>query len=453
MAYTDLPDLDKFVGYHLEHACRLRTELGESGRRVGALAADAGRRLGAAGFLALKRGDMLATASLLGRATTLLPAEDESRYELMCERSIALSASGDSEAARGVLDDAIAGAERSGSARVELRARIEAAYIRLLTEPGGAARELLTTAEGAIPTLEALGDDRSLARAWLLIGYVRGGIHGNHEAWREAEERALLCYQRTAFPPATCMQQIAAATYWGPTPVSQGIQRCEELLADDAIGYFGRAVVTPYLGGLHAQAGRFTRARELVTEAEHICEELGAPSTAVIHCGTVQADIELLAEDFPAAERTLREQCELLERMHDRSHLAVRAAKLAEAVYRQGRLDEAEDWAIVARANAAGDDQSVQLVLGPVEAKLLARRGELAYARHRAEEVVRLADRTDGLNQIAVARLALAEVLGSAGLASEAQRAAKEAIELFDRKENSVGATLARRLLELEAPT
>ena len=451
-AYAALPELDELVGYHLEQAYRLRTALGESDRRVESLAGDAGRRLGAAGFTTLKRGDMPATVALLGRATALLPAEEERRNELMCELGIAQNASGDGEAARRSFDDAVTGALRSGSRRIELRARMEAAYARLLAEPDGAARELLRTAESAIPILEALGDDRSLARAWLLIGYVRGGIYGDHAAWREAEERALRHYRSSAFPPSTCMQQIAAATYWGPTPVGEGIERCTELLADDAVGYFGRAAVTPYLAGLHAQVGRFVQARELVAEAEHICAELGAPATAVIHCGTVRADIEVLAEDLPAAERTLREQCEFLERMGDRSHLAVRAAKLAETLVGQGKIDEAEHWMGMSSANAARDDRSVQLVLGPVEARVLARRGLLDEARDRAEETVRLADGTDGLNQIAAARLALAEVLRSMDLASETQRAIEEAIELFERKGNAVGASSARALVDLDVP-
>jgi ATP/maltotriose-dependent transcriptional regulator MalT len=208
-------------------------------------------------------------------------------------------------------------------------------------------------------------------------------------------------------------------------------------------------VVLPYLGGLHAQAGRLARARELVEEAETVCTELGATHSSVIHSGTVRADIELLAGDFPAAERTLREQCEFLQQMHDRSHLAVRAAKLAEAMIGQGDLDEAERWMAVSRANAALDDRTVQLIVGPVEAKLLAERGALDQARARAEEIVRLADRTDGLNQIAAARLALAEVQRSAGRMAEALRAVEHAIEIFDRKGNSVGATGARQLLEL----
>ena len=130
----------------------------------------------------------------------------------------------------------------------------------------------------------------------------------------------------------------------------------------------------------------------------------------------------------------------------------MRAAKLAETMYRQGRLDEAERWAVVSRSNAASDDQSAQLILGPVEAKLLAKRGAIAQARLVAEEAVRLADRTDGLNQVAATRLALGEVLRLAERFGEADRAVREAIELFEQKGNSVGASQARDLLELAVP-
>jgi class 3 adenylate cyclase len=446
----DLPELDEFVGYHLEQAYRLRTDLGESDRRAEGLGEDAGRRLGAAGFRALKRGDIPATVGLLGRAVSLLPPGDEDRNELMCELGIAQGASGDTAGGRATFSAAIAGAEAEGHRRVELRGRIEAAYARLLIEPEGAARDLLAVAEDALPTFEALGDNRSLARAWLLIGYVRGGIHGDHAAWEEAEERALGYYRSTAFPPATCIQQIAAAIYWGPTAVAKGIEKCTTLLAEDAITSFGRAAILPFLGGLHAQAGEFAKARQLIAEADRTFADFGAFATGMVICGTVRADVELLAGDLDAAEGTLREQCEHFERSHDRAHLAVRAAKLAEALYRQGRLEEAEHWVARSRANAASDDQSAQLVVGPVEAKLLARKGEISDARDLAEEIVRLADRTDGLNLIASARLALAEVLRRAGLFSDASRAIDQAIDLFERKGNVVAVTRARDLLGLE---
>ncbi len=169
-------------------------------------------------------------------------------------------------------------------------------------------------------------------------------------------------------------------------------------------------------------------------------------------CGTVLADIELLAADYPAAERTLREQCAFFERISDRTHLAVRAAKLSESLYRQGRLEDAEHWARVSRGNAATDDRSVHLTVGPVEAKLLARRGAVSEARRLAEEIVRIADQTDGLNQIANARLGLAEVLRVMELFADADSVIQEAIDHYVRKGNVVGASQARVLLELEIP-
>src|SRR5262249_32955065 len=159
----------------------------------------------------------------------------------------------------------------------------------------------------------------------------------------------------------------------------------------------------PFLGGLHAQLGEFATARALIDEAEHELNELGASATVVVFCGAARSDVELLAGDLDAAEATLIEQCEFLERMQNRVSLAARAAKLAETLYRQGRLGEAERWAAISRANTASDDLVQRLLLLPVEAKLRARGGSLSDARVLAEEAVRLADETDGLNAIASA--------------------------------------------------
>ena len=94
----------------------------------------------------------------------LLPSGDERRHELMTELAIAQCVAGDGDAAGTTLRDAIAGARARGERRVGLRAQMEAAYLRLLTEPEGAARELLAVAEAAVPAFEAAEDDRSLAR-------------------------------------------------------------------------------------------------------------------------------------------------------------------------------------------------------------------------------------------------------------------------------------------------
>jgi hypothetical protein len=125
---------------------------------------------------------------------------------------------------------------------------------------------------------------------------------------------------------------------------------------------------------------------------------------------------------------------------------------LGETLYRQGRLDDAELWAAVSRANTASGDRATQLLLLPVEAKLRCSQGSLPDARELAEKAARLADDTDGLNVIASTRLALAEVQRIAGLDDDADISIREAIALFERKENAVGASQALMLLGREVP-
>jgi hypothetical protein len=319
-----------------------------------------------------------------------------------------------------------------------------------VTEPEGAAAELLAIAERAVPAFEAVEDDRSLARVWLLTGYVEGGLCGRHVAWEDAEERALAYYRRTAFPTATCLQQLAGAIYWGPTPVPLGISRCTELSSDETIGIFGRASILPLVGGLYAQLGEFAKARELIDEAEYELTQLGALAAVAVFCGAARSDVELLAGDLDAAEVTLLDQCEYFERIRNRITLAARAAKLAETLYRQGRLEDAERWAAVSRANIASGDTSEELLLLPVEAKLRARSGSQSEALQLADAAVRLADDTDGLNVVASTRLARAAVLRLADLEKEGKTAIREAIALFEQKGNVVAAAQARDLLEIE---
>ena len=70
-----------------------------------------------------------------------------------------------------------------------------------------------------------------------------------------------------------------------------------------------------------------------------------------------------------------------------------------------------------------------------------------------AEQAVRIADDTDGLNVIASTRLALAVVRRLEGLDDEAEAANRDAIALFERKGNDVGASYARGLLRHQRGT
>jgi len=443
----EIAEPDEFVGYHLEQAYRLRTELGESDRRTARLAEDGGRRLGDAGIRALKRGDMHATVNLLGRATSLLPTDEPLRRELLCELGIALRTSGDSGSAERVLAEAIQDSLKADDRRLELRGRIEHAYVCLLREPRATAELLLGAVTEGIPIFDAVEDHRSLARAWLLAGFVEGGVHGHHIAWGEAAERALDHYRRSGWPTSTCLGEIAAALYYGPTEVGVAITRCEQLLRDEVSDRAGGANVLAYLGGLEAQRGNFKRARELIASARAAYEDLGQ-QTATVASGTVLADVELLAGNAVAAERALNEVCGALEKMQDWHALTEAAAHLADALLAQGRVDEADRWAQTAKAHAASDDLNARLVEQSVRAKIAARRGALDEAEELVRDAVRAAERTDWLNQHAKVLCDLTDVLQLAGRPTEAAEAAEEAGSLYEKKGNVVSAARTRALRE-----
>jgi len=439
-ASPDLPELDEFVGYHLERAYRLRTELGEPDRRVGRLAEDGGRRLGSSGLRAFKRGDIHAAVSLLGRAMDLIPADQEQRRDLACEYAVALEASQDSERAVEVLTDLIRAS--SSDARAIARARIELANIDV--HRGGTADALLDAVDRGIPVFEQVTDNRSLGRAWLLAGWIRGGHRGDHRAWTDAAIHAVEHYREAGWPTATCLGQIGAALYWGPAPVDQAVRRIRSHLDGDGGDRVGRAYLESFLGGLVAQTGSFDQGRALVASAREVLDDLGLRAAALTSCVGLLGDIELLAGDHRSAELLLRDLCEGLDRGGAHDELASRASDLAEALLSQGHDAESEEWTIVAERNAAEDDVHAQMMWRSVRAKVLASRGDVGQALRLAEAAARLAGPTDGLNARAKVEGDLGDVLRRAGRVSEAARALTRAAGLYEQKGNVVGAARMR---------
>jgi tetratricopeptide (TPR) repeat protein len=446
--YPELPELDELVGYHLEQAFRLRTELGEADRRAAQLAEDGGRRLGEAGIRALKRGDMPATVSLLRRATSLLSEETALRRELLCELAIGLRALQLSADAQYVLEEAMRISTHAADRRIELRARMEYEYLRLPRTRGASGDALLRVTTEAIPQFEVSGDVRSLGRAWLLSGSVKGARRGQHKAREEAAERALTYYEAANWPTSTCVGELAAALHYGPTPVHTAIARCEELLqgVSDRIG---EANVRVFLGGLVAQRGDFDEARRLVLAARATFEELGHQPSVTLHAGTVLAEVELLSGDAPRAEQILVGVCDDLRRWRAYSHLASRAGDLAEALYSQGRVDEAEKCTRTAETYSAPDDVDARLLWLPVRAKVMALRGEMAQAEKLVRQAVRLGASSDGLNQRARVECDLAEVLRIGGRTDEAAVALRRARALYDQKGNDAGGARVASLLDV----
>jgi ATP/maltotriose-dependent transcriptional regulator MalT len=159
-----------------------------------------------------------------------------------------------------------------------------------------------------------------------------------------------------------------------------------------------------------------------------------------------------LAEDWAGGEHALRECYELLEQMGDRTFLSTAAAYLGEAVYRQGRIDEAEHYSEVSKELGASDDLLNEAVWRALRAEVLTARGDFEGAEALAREAVAFAAKTDWFELSADMWLDLAQILQAAGKAEEAAAAAREALTRYDQKGNRVGSRRAAGVLEPRSP-
>jgi hypothetical protein len=438
---------DEIIGYHLEQAYDYRVEVERKDDRAQALAALAGAHLGRAGIRAWKRADVPATLNLLSRSIRLLPPSDSTRGEILSELAIVLRLCGEANEAEHRLSDAIADGRTHGDERVELRARLELANLRVFSGDQQATT-LLDLATSAVPRLEELGDERALGRAWLFVGQIRGSFHGENSVLEDAAERAATHYRRAGFSPSTCLGYLGSALYYGPRRVDDAIAVCDRLLTDHRGDLASEANIIVWQGGLEAMRGNFEQARSLVGGAKRLYEDLGQALGAGDTCGLVLAAVEILAQRLEAAELALRESCDTCRRLHESALLASRAAELADVLYGQGRLDEAAAWNRVSRDLAADEDRDAQASWRAVGALLAAREGKVRFAGELACEAVEIIDQTDALNHRAKALLTYAEVMRMAAQHEHAAKAARRALQIYESKGNIVAAENARSTLE-----
>jgi ATP/maltotriose-dependent transcriptional regulator MalT len=144
--------------------------------------------------------------------------------------------------------------------------------------------------------------------------------------------------------------------------------------------------------------------------------------------------VELLAGDAEAAETALRRGYEYFASVGERYLQSSLAGLLAEAVFVQGRWDEAEALARETEKLAAADDVDAQMLWRLQQARVSAVRGEVADAERLAREAVELLEPTDNVVSKIPALATLALVLRLAGNAQEAEDRLTLARELADAK-------------------
>ena len=446
----DLVELDEILGYHLEQAYRYRTQLGPADERGLTLARQAAEHLADSGRRAFVRGDMPAAVHLLERAVALAPAEDPRRLRLLPTLGRALTEKGEWERAEAVLSEAVGASKAAGEHGVAADATVALLFIRLHTDPQSSHAKVREEVQAAIRIFEQVDDKAGIARALGMAGMLRFWIGETAVAIEELERAA--GYARDAGDRAQEIQSLGYvmnALLFGPTPVTLALERVDDIRRRTEGSRRLEVAILRIGAQLEAMRGRFDAARALNTRAKALAKELGLEISLALLLSSA-GEIELLAGDPPAAERTLRAACEMLERRGDWGHFASAVPLLADALNAQGRIDEAAPLIEVAARWVLVDDTDAQIGLLRTRANLRAHKGDLKEAVRLAHDATELAAQTDCLNVHAKSLTDLAGVLKLAGEREKAAAAVQQALALYERKGNVVMADWAReRLTEL----
>jgi tetratricopeptide (TPR) repeat protein len=354
------------------------------------------------------------------------------------------------ERADSVLSEAVERGQAAGERVVVADAAIALSDLRFQRATVGR-EEVVRGIERAIRVFKESDDEAGLARALTLGGKLRFWA-GEAAAAVDDLERAA-GHARNAgdrAQEAESLQYECRGQAFGPTPVVEALARLQEM-GPRAEGN-GRLEVSllENRARLEAMRGRFNASRDILSRASALAMDHGLDVLQASRVATSAAFVSLLAGDAAAAERELRPACETLEEVGELGYLASAVPLLLDALFRQGRDEEAlrltERWR--PERLTVREDVDAQVGWRRVRAKLLARRGEVEEAERLAREAIALATQTDYLDLRAQTSADLAEVLQLTGDPQGSAAACKESIQLYEQKGNIVGAMRVRSYLD-----
>jgi tetratricopeptide (TPR) repeat protein len=194
--------------------------------------------------------------------------------------------------------------------------------------------------------------------------------------------------------------------------------------------------------------GDFAKGREYSEQQREKLADLG-PSVTAWSTSLDRARVELLAGDAEAAERELRADDAALAAIDERYFRSTIVAMLAGVLASRGLREEAEQAVVIARELADEDDVASQVLWRTAHARLLADASEGELATDAAERAVEIATEGDDIELLADAKAALGEVLWQLGRQESAEPPLREALALYERKEDIASATRVRLRLEV----
>jgi len=434
---------EEIVGYHLEQAYGLASELGRVDADQRALAVRGGELLRGAGRRALGRDEPRAAAGLLERACRLLSVDPSQRTALLPELARSLRGAGALDDAEAALSEAIEEAGSSGDEVTALRAELEQARLGFMRAPVDP-EAVRGVASRAIDLFEPLGSDTDLADAWQVMGIAELADRD-----RGRQLVALQQARRHAIASGDMRRQIEAwnevggAMLFGRTPLGEALAFIDEELVWARERGLAAVEADALLGGpyVYARLGQLDEARNRLERSKAICRELGiAYGLAEAHMAG--AEMEMLAGDPGAAERELRDAIGVATEMGAAYYVALYRTRIAHVLVVLGRDEEALEELERAR-EVYGDAPKWKAA----RARVLAHRGRTAEAVALAREAAEYLAESDDITTHAEVLTDLAEVLRADGNRSGAEEALAEAIALHEAKGNVVNAERCRGLL------
>jgi tetratricopeptide (TPR) repeat protein len=199
---------------------------------------------------------------------------------------------------------------------------------------------------------------------------------------------------------------------------------------------------------LLAMLGRGEEARRLAEEQAARLSEIEGPRRR-----RGEEDLAVVAVyegDYEKAVEAMTMRVAALEESDHSSFLSTQAPKLGRWLCLAGRYDDAERYARLGRDLGDERDHATQTLWRQAQALVHSGRGEHEEAERLAREAVQVADRSDNLNSQGETRADLGLILTAAGRGADAAPVLEEAIDRFERKRNVVMAGRAReRLAEI----
>ncbi|MEX1158581.1 MAG: hypothetical protein WEC79_06610, partial [Thermomicrobiales bacterium] len=350
--------------------------------------------------------------------------------------------------ARAILDEAIELATASAEAR--LRARATLVIYQLRFSVAGSVGEIdsaVADTRDAMAEFERVGDIAGMARAWRLLTVIEGTA-GRYDTAAEAAAQVVALAARVGDTRLAARGAIsyAYATLHGSTPVDEALRRSQAYLDHVRTDRNAEAIVLGVLAQLQAMEGRFEQARVNAQRSREIVAELGASVTAA-STSLEASRVERLAGNMEGAERALRQDYAVLERIGETYFRSTVAALLGDALWQLGDREEGLSFARIAAELADDDDVLSQVVWRTVEARSLAAAGRSVEAVALARQAVELAAGTVDIELHADALVALSEVFWLAGQEEQQGPPLREALELYERKGDIVLAAIARERL------